>query len=226
MSTSKLWMACSAGIGAVAAIATAAIMNRVEARAEIAPRPKQVQTAPQDKVTHYETIIVPGEPRRLDELEQQVAQLQNDQETRRLAQAGAAPPNPEEERRQLEQRFGDLERRLAADPIDPSWSRQATGRLQTDLTSAGTTLGFSVVAAECRTEMCRARLQWNDYGAAVKTGLGLPERAIPGLNCVKSIWLKEPQPGGSSYSADLYLDCTEQRTGQVATIPTMQGDVP
>jgi hypothetical protein len=94
-----------------------------------------------------------------------------------------------------------------------------TESLRSDLSAVATKAGFNLVAAECRTQMCRATLQWDSYGAALKTGAQLAERAIPGLNCVKSIWLKEPDNPSAPYSSSLFLDCNEQRAGTADTIP-------
>src|SRR5690606_5151550 len=88
------------------------------------------------------------------------------------------------------------------------------------MSSWGEQLGFTVVEAECKTTMCRASLEWEDYEAAKRTGLRLPERQLPGLNCNRHIWLDEPADPTKPYSTDFYLDCTDQRAGLVEVVAT------
>ncbi|HWO26765.1 MAG TPA: hypothetical protein VNO30_48885 [Kofleriaceae bacterium] len=166
-------------------------------------------------------IVVQASPGRLEALEKEVEHLRNERNEhneRNERNERNDPPvteiqNPEEERKRVEAQFGELERHLLADPVDPSWSGGAAELLRNDLSGITGKDGFNLVTVECRTEMCRATLQWENYEAAVKTGMRLPERAIPGLNCAKSIWLKEPENPAGSYSSSLYLDCSEQRAG-------------
>jgi hypothetical protein len=158
---------------------------------------------------------------RLAALEQEVARMRmRDEPAGQTEPPPTELPSPEEERRRVEDHFTELERQLLAEPVDPSWSGGATESLRTSLSGVGANDGFDLLAAECRTQTCRATLRWPSYEAAVETGMRLPERAIPGLNCTSSIWLKEPAPGqaAGSYAASLFLDCSEQRAGTVDNI--------
>ncbi|HEX2689686.1 MAG TPA: hypothetical protein VHN14_23875 [Kofleriaceae bacterium] len=154
---------------------------------------------------------------RLAALEGEVARLRADRTEH--ASTPSDEPDPQAERARVEAQFSEFERRLLADPVDPSWSGVATESLRSDLSAAAREGEFSLVAVECRTELCRATLQWDSYEAARRTGMHLAERAIPGLNCTKSIWLKEPDHPDAPYSSNLFLDCSEQRAGTTDTIP-------
>ena len=236
MTTSKRWVALSALVGAGAALITTTLMENAEKNV---PHVVSKQADSTLKYTQSQRPIIaqasPGvqaSSGRLEALEREVASLRSD---RRDSPAGISPtesqnpPNPEEERKRVETQFSELERQLQADPVDPSWSSGATESLRNDLSAVAREQGFDLVAAECRTDMCRATLRWNSYEAAVRTGMHLPERAIPGLNCVKSIWFKEPDNPDGPYSSNLYLDCTEQRAGNVDIIPvttTTTGEMP
>ena len=149
---------------------------------------------------------------RREALEREIARLRDE----RHREDEPSPPEiltPEEERRRVEAELAALERQLLSEAVDPSWSSGATASLQTDLSALAERDGFSLVAVECRTELCRATLRWDNYEAAVKTGMHLPERAIPGLNCAKTIWFEEPSNPADSYASSLFLDCSEQRAG-------------
>ena len=213
MAISKVWVILSALVGAgVALIVTAAVWN-VEERDQRATSTHANQT-PQYRQTSKQ-IVLQASPGRLEALEQKVEHLRNErnEHSERNDPPATEILSPEEERKLVETQFGELERHLLADPVDPSWSSGAAELLRSDLSGIAGKDGFHLVAVECRTEMCRATLRWENYEAAVKTGMRLPERAIPGLNCAKSIWLKEPENPAGSYSSSLYLDCSEQRAG-------------
>ena len=214
MATSKIWLVLSAVMGAGAALLTTTLQDagKVEQQAAVARADEASKHAPTSKA-----VIAEVSPGRLDRLEQEMAHLRNE----RNEPPSATPevlPSPQEDQRRLEARFAGLERQLMAEPVDASWSRAATESLRNDLSAAAKDAGFKLVAAECRTEMCRATLQWANYEAALKTGMRLPERLIPGLNCVRSVWLKEPDDPAGPYSSNLFLDCSEQRAGNVDTI--------
>lgn len=213
MATSKVWVTLSALAGAgVALIATAGVWDGQE-RAQRATSTHAHQT-PEYRPTSKQ-IVIQASPGRLEALEKEVAHLRAEraEHPERTEPSLTELPSPEEERKLVETQFGELERQLLADPVDPSWSSGAAESLRNDLSAVAATDGFNLVAVECRTEMCRATLRWESYEAAVKTGMRLPERAIPGLNCAKSIWLKEPEQPAGPYSSSLYLDCSEQRAG-------------
>ena len=236
MATSKRWVALSALVGAGAALITTTLMENAEKNVPHAVRKQADSTS---KYTQSQRPIIarasPGvqaSSGRLEALEREVASLRSERSEPPASTSPTeipSPPNPEEERRRVEAQFSELERQLQADPVDPSWSSGATESLRNDLSAVAREQGFDLVAVECRTDMCRATLRWNNYEAALRTGMLLPERAIPGLNCVKSIWLKEPDNPDGLYSSNLYLDCTEQRTGNVDIIPvttTTTGELP
>lgn len=215
MATSKVWVTASALVGAgVVLLATAGVWDGEE-RAQRATISHARQTPEYRQASKQ--IVVQASPGRLEALEKEVAHLRSEHTARtgliEPASPGTEIPSPEEERKLVEAQFGELERHLLADPVDPAWSSGAAESLRNDLSAVAATDGFNLVAVECRTEMCRATLRWESYEAAVKTGMRLPERAIPGLNCAKSIWLKEPDQPASPYSSSLYLDCSEQRAG-------------
>lgn len=220
MAMSKMWMVLSALVGSGSALVAIAAVQNLENNDQPATRTQPDATSGRAQASKSVTAEI--SPGRLEALEREVAHLRDertarDQDTSTLA---AEVLDPQAERQRVMARFSELEHRLLADPMDPSWSRPATESLRSDLNAMAAKAGFDVVATECRTEMCRATLRWDNYEAALKTGVHLAERAIPGLNCVKSIWLKEPENPSESYSSSLFLDCSEQRAGNVDTIPT------
>lgn len=217
---SRAWMMLSAFVGAGAALLTSAIMrsseNASRADTHFNESKEPLRPAPASR-----SIIAQAELGRLEALEQEVGRLGNQRGELPSAMPAQAP-DPEQERTRVAARFSDLERRLQADPVDPSWSSGATASLHNDISAASRRYKFSLLTAECRTEMCRATLQWDNYAAAVKTGTLLALRAIPGLNCVKNIWLKEPADPSVPYSSELYLECSGQRAGTVDNIPATE----
>jgi hypothetical protein len=222
----------SALIGAMAAILTNLLVSTAEnghlkdARDPARPGADSIDPP---RLVHSKTILVQEDPRRLDALEREVARLRQEQEDRRVPLLDTVTPanvvSPEVERRHLERRFSELEGQFVRETVDPGWSQEAAFDLERDLASAGKMKGFAVVKSECRSETCRATLQWKSYAAALETGLLLPERTISGMNCVKSIWLKEPSTGEvAPYLADLYLECGKQRREEVDVITASIGD--
>jgi len=222
VTTSIAWVAISAVIGAGAALLTTAGARTVEQPSQpvITRSDEALQHARPSKMATTEVS-----PERVNALEREVVRLREHGEP--LDTPATDIPDPDHARELAAARFSELERRLLAEQVDPSWGSAATGALRRDLSAAAKNSDFALIAAECRTEMCRATLQWNNYDAALMTGMQLPVRAIPGLNCIKTIWLKEPDGRDKPYSADFFLDCSAQRAGTVDTIsPTTTGDMP
>lgn len=93
--------------------------------------------------------------------QQEIAQLREGKIRQDVASEPDLAPDPHKERERLQLQFAELEQRLESDPLDPSRSREATAYLETDLSGWGQKAGFSLIAAECRTEICRAT--WSDY---------------------------------------------------------------
>jgi hypothetical protein len=219
MATSKAWAALSALVGAGAALLTTVTIGNVNRNDERTP-PAQVAATS----THAQTdkaVLFRGSPGRLEAPDQALARLRDERDVPDGHDEHTPPqpasPDPEEERRRVEARFGELEQRLLAEPVDPAWSSEAMELLRKDLSAITRSGGFELAAVECRTTMCRATLRWDNYGAAVKAGLHLPELATPGLNCTTGIWLEEPSSPAESYSSNLFLDCSEQRAVNVTS---------
>jgi hypothetical protein len=231
MSTSKTSILLSAVVGAVAALGTVVVVGNLNHRDE---HITQTQADDRSKFTpSSKSVTAEILPGRVQALEREVARLRDERSERaeRVEPPGtdAEAPDPQADRRRVEARFSELERQLLADPIDPSWSPMATESLQNHMTATAKTNGFVLVAAECRTALCRATLRWDTYEAALKTGMQLPEQAIPGLNCARSIFLEESSNPLEPYSASLFLDCREQRAGRAGAIPpvaTTTGETP
>jgi hypothetical protein len=172
-------------------------------------------------------VVVEGDLPRLSALEREVDRMRSELEAN-AEKDDEEPviPTPEEERRQLEQIYATYDQRFETETYDPGWSGQATNHLGTALKGMSNIGEFSVVNAECKSAVCRASLQWPNYDSAVARGARLPEQMIPGLNCTRSMWLKEPQNAQAPYTAELYLDCAEQRAGLAEAIPPTSGDMP
>lgn len=128
---------------------------------------------------------------------------------------GDNSPTPEEARLHVVDTFSQLEKRHEEDPVDLEWAGPAEKHLNEGLQSLSEKMRLSVLNAECKTEMCRAEVEWENYATAKESGLRLAEVIVPGLNCAQSIWLDEPKDPDSRYSAKLYLDCANQRAGLV-----------
>jgi len=105
------------------------------------------------------------------------------------------------------------------DPVDPGWAPQAEAHLTRALEAWGRETDASIAEAECKTEVCRAKLEWKDYATAERQGLELASLEIPGLNCTQRIWLEEPEDAAQKYSAYLYLDCAQLRLGMLDAEP-------
>ena len=215
MGTSKLGLALSAFIGAGAALMTTVAVGTLGGGDPPTALARSGDPAKPTQTTR--SVEVKAASGRLEALEQAVARLHGERDGQR-EDPPAELPSPEEERASVAARFAELEQRLLADPVDPAWSGGATESLRKDLGAVAEQDGFELIAAECRTEMCRATLRWTSYEAAVKTGMRLPERTIPGLNCAASIWLDEPDRPAGAYSSNLFLDCSEQRAGKVDVV--------
>lgn len=217
VATSKVWVALSALAGAGAALVTVATLGKAEDGNRQTPKTRADEESGSKQTN--KSIAVQAAPAlgRLEALEREMARWR-DERNRDHEPTPQELQNPEEERRRVEVGFAELERHLLTEPVDPSWSGGATESLRNDLGAIAERDGFSLLAAECRTEMCRATLRWDNYEAAVKTGMRLPERAIPGLNCAKTIWLKVPDNPAAPYSTSLFLDCSEQRAGNADVI--------
>jgi hypothetical protein len=213
MATSKAWLALSALVGAGAALITTATTRSGERNSPPAEEHPSIEVATHEQPSR--PITPQAAPGRVEALEQEVARLRDRGDAH---DAPAPPDDPEEDRRRVAARFAEFERHLQAEPVDPAWSGGAAESLRGDLGAAARSDGFDLVAVECRTETCRATLRWSSYEAAVRTGMHLPERAIPGLNCAKSIWLEEPSNPSEPYSGNLFLDCSEQRAGTTDVI--------
>jgi hypothetical protein len=150
-------------------------------------------------------------------MEQELRELRKDHQ-QKAATDQSHPPTPAEMQRSTEQQFAELESRYSSDRSDPSWSPQATRDFQDGLAALGQKLGLSLQSAECRTATCRATVEWSDYSSAREHGHTLAETIYPGLNCVRSIYLKEPEDASAKYAANLYLDCTSQRSGEADVV--------
>jgi len=215
MAISKAWLALSALVGAGIALMTTATTRSGGRNSPPAETRQSVEVATHEQPSR--PITLQASPGRMEALEQEVARLR-DRRDAHDEPAPQPPDDPEEDRKRVEARFAEFERHLQAEPVDPAWSGGATESLRSDLGAAARADGFDLVAVECRTATCRATLRWSSYDAAVRTGMHLPERAMPGLNCAKSIWLKEPSNPSEPYSGNLFLDCSEQRAGTTDVI--------
>jgi len=163
--------------------------------------------------TRFKVVTLQDSSSQLEAIEDEVAALREELADANSPGRPSGKASREEQRVQdIEQEFAERERRYAEDPPDPGWAPTATRNLKASLTELGRELEFAVDAAECRTTMCRASMTWNDYRPARAAGAELVHRVFPGLNCAKSIWLKEPLDRDSTYGAELYLDCTDRRT--------------
>ena len=105
------------------------------------------------------------------------------------------------------------------DPVDPEWAPDAESHLEHALELWSLKADARVVDAECKTEVCRAKIEWQDYATARTQGAALAEMEIPGLNCSQRIGLQEPEDRKLAYSAYLYLDCSKLRSGMVDAEP-------
>lgn len=215
-------------VGAAMAAATNIAMSRWSSDEKIGNATEGEKPNAQENTppTHQTTLVVRADSSRIASLEKEVDELRAAR-TGLEQSVGQAPPDDsrveltyEENHRQLEAMFSGLQRLFGEDPPDPDWSATGTAFLDAGMSAWGQQLGFSVRDVECKTTMCRATVEWEDYAAAQSTGLRLPEREIPGLNCNRHIWLEEPEDPTEPYSADFYLDCTDQRAGLVEVAAT------
>jgi len=158
------------------------------------------------------TVLVNVPDPRVNELQAEMADLR-----RKQTEPGPDPNeeyDPVGEQERLDTEFAQAERRVLEDPIDPNWSGEATRFLQAGLAERAEEAGFTVLLAECKTEVCRATLRFPDYQAAARNGSRLAARTLHGLNCAKSIRLKEPDNPAAPFDASLYLDCSKLRAGE------------
>lgn len=205
-----------ATIGASAALVVVALTKPDHPNEERRERDAAPLAASAPKAgVQYRHVEAQWDEGRVGRIEDRLEAIQAEQELNE--ERGA--PDAAKEREFLEQHYGQLDRDFEKDAPDPAWSAQATGFLKTSLESYGKTAGFEVVASECRGKTCRATMSWKTFDEARNNGGSLAERLIPGLNCMRSIWLKEPEEDGKPYSANLYLDCSEQRAGIAQPIP-------
>lgn len=217
----------SAAVGAGAALFAVAAMNS-DKQEQGAEKADEHSPAAHSSAVEQRTVVVEGDVTRLSALEREVDRMRSEMEA--MADQGEAEPpaipSPEEERRHLEQVYGAYDQRFEAESYDPSWSGQATSHLGNALQQIKNVGEFSVVSAECKSAVCRASLRWDNYDSAVAHGQRLPEQRIPGLNCIRSMWLKEPTNPQAPYTAELYLDCAAQRGGLAEAVPPSPGEMP
>jgi hypothetical protein len=147
---------------------------------------------------------------RLDE------KLEEDERARESARAEKEPPNiptAEEDEKIAEARFAGFAARHQRDPVDPAWAPEAQANLKTGLAAIEKEAGIKVLETECKTEVCRAKVEWDNYEAARKTGAMLAQVTLPGLFCGQSLRLEEPLEREARYSTYVYLDCQGMRAG-------------
>lgn len=87
---------------------------------------------------------------------------------------------------------------------DPRWASEREQTLSDQLAQAAGKTDMTVLAIDCRTQSCVARLQWPDRDAARAHLVALlDETAVVG--CARRVQF--PSSGAVPYQAEMYLEC-------------------
>jgi hypothetical protein len=208
----------SIGVGVLAAAVTVLVMDRVRQRPTQARVTEASPRASGERFVRA-AVLEGGGLARINELERQLRELQ-------ASVAAKSDDSNKEEAlsradllRERDEAYARFEQAHDRDTPDAEWSPAAQEQLLSGLNRLGQKLAFEVGPVDCKTTTCRATISWSDYGSARASTAALVEHYYPGLNCAQRVRMKAPEDQNAPYSAELYLDCTDQRAGLVDEPP-------
>lgn len=116
----------------------------------------------------------------------------------------------EEAKKLVLERQAERERSFVDDPIDSAWAGPAKQAFQRDLGQLAASAEFSVLAVECKTTQCRAKVRWPSYEKAVQTWKAALHKSYE-VNCGIEAFVPAPDDVSAPYETALYFDCTDER---------------
>jgi hypothetical protein len=200
-----LWVAILAGILAgmsTSLVVSALLVRRDRHQPTVAPElapPAQTRLGADPRAALLRDARLASLERRLSEVEGQPA-------------GAGEPPAPPVAPDQSARRYEEQIRNHDAEPADPRWAPRTTSFIETDLRSLAIAGTFTLVAVDCRTQLCVAELEWPSPDKAGVEYATLVQHIYP-ANCARTLVLPEAASPGQPVKAKLLFECASWRAG-------------
>jgi hypothetical protein len=205
---SLLMIAAGCVSGALASVLVARYAGSGERRYTEVPTPI---AAPNSQSNDELVSVIAAQRTELDNMESRIAALDRAHASSPLARSTEATHSATASDAGSE--AGRFEGALAShsqEPIDGAWARQTEGAFTADLTGLMKKVHGQLDSVDCRSSTCVAGLSFDTYSAARKASFGIVGNRYA-ENCVKTIFVPQPEDPSSPYQARVLFDCSSTR---------------
>jgi hypothetical protein len=118
-----------------------------------------------------------------------------------------APPEVEKERHDTLVLLDAAFQRHDQEPLAPEWSPRATASMRADLERIRQVKPFTLLEVGCRSNSCKAVLEWPDYPRAVDAAEALAHQPFA-LNCARAVLMPQPAELAQPYRLRILFQCS------------------
>lgn len=93
-----------------------------------------------------------------------------------------------------------------AEPLDPAWGGKSTASLRSDLERLRQGRPFSLLEVDCRSNSCKAVLEWPSYPQAIADASALVHHYYE-VNCARTVLMTEPRELEQPYRLRILFQC-------------------